>query len=143
MTRQNCVSLPALPLGCLTESRPADDPSEHARDIVARYWDSVPKTSAVKKRKSGVSSSPAPRSAAASKKNKTGGRKSASFNGNGNGNEAIKAEDKVDDEGPDFATTHVDSMDKYMNVRDWEALVESVDTIERSADGELAVFMTM
>ena len=38
---------------------------------------------------------------------------------------------------------HLDSMDKYQDVMDWEALVGSVDAIELGKDGELKVVLTM
>ena len=34
-------------------------------------------------------------------------------------------------------------MDRYEDIQSWEELVESVDTIERGADGTLKVYMTM
>jgi chromobox protein 1 len=48
-----------------------------------------------------------------------------------------------EDEEPDFEQTHVDAMDKYKDVGDWEDLVENVDTIERGSEGDLKVYMTM
>jgi hypothetical protein len=45
--------------------------------------------------------------------------------------------------GDDFVKTHVDSIDKYANVKNWEDLVAEVDTIERGPDDKLLVYMTM
>jgi hypothetical protein len=43
----------------------------------------------------------------------------------------------------DFVKTHVDSIDKYADVKNWEKLVAEIDTIERGSDHKLLVYMTM
>lgn len=39
--------------------------------------------------------------------------------------------------------TYQDDLSKYLDVEDWEDLVQSIDTMERGPDGTLLVFMTM
>lgn len=62
-----------------------------------------------------------------------------------NGKQPAEPEDEVDDDGmgADFVKTHVDSIDKYADVKDWEKVVAEIDTIERGSDNKLLVFMTM
>lgn len=50
--------------------------------------------------------------------------------------------EEIEDEAP-FDESHVDSVEKYKDVPDWESKVTSIDTIERSNDGSLQVYMTM
>lgn len=51
--------------------------------------------------------------------------------------------DEDDDQGPDWQQSHVDSTDKYQDIKDWEDLVQSIDTIEKGSDSKLLVYMTM
>lgn len=44
---------------------------------------------------------------------------------------------------PAFERSHVDSSDKYQDVKEWEEIVQSVDTIEKGSDGRLMVYLTM
>jgi hypothetical protein len=62
-----------------------------------------------------------------------------------NGKQTATPEDEEEEEdmGDDFVKTHVDSIDKYANVKNWEDLVAEVDTIERGPDNKLLVYMTM
>ena len=113
--------------------------SSHAEVIVSKYWDSRPKT-AIKQTNIG-----------------TAKRGRGSFRGgvtrttkNTRTSQAAAGASKrktipIDDEddAPEYEETYVDSMDKYQDVRDWEELVQSVDTIERGADNMLKVYMTM
>lgn len=43
----------------------------------------------------------------------------------------------------DFVKTHIDNIDKYADVKDWEKVVAEIDTIERGSDNKLLVYMTM
>jgi hypothetical protein len=51
--------------------------------------------------------------------------------------------EEVSDEEPGFDQSHVDSVEKYKDVADWENKVLSIDTVERGPDGVLQVYMTM
>ena len=62
---------------------------------------------------------------------------------NGKQNATAEDEEEEDDVGDDFVKTHVDSIDKYANVKNWEDLVAEVNTIERGPDNKLLVYMTM
>lgn len=62
---------------------------------------------------------------------------------NGKQNATSEDEEEEDDVGDDFVKTHVDSIDKYANVKNWEDLVAEVNTIERGPDNKLLVYMTM
>lgn len=42
-----------------------------------------------------------------------------------------------------YEDSHQDDLSKYLDVEDWEELVQSVDTIERGEDDTLLVYMTM
>lgn len=55
--------------------------------------------------------------------------------------EPVEVDDELEEVG--FEQSHVDMMDRYEGFRDWEDLVESVDTIERASDGTLKVYLTM
>ena len=77
------------------------------------------------------------------KRGRPSGAASSSRGGARNGRGGIKRKQEEDDIAEDYEETHVDSMDKYEDVRDWEDLVASVDTIERGKEDQLMVFMTM
>jgi hypothetical protein len=62
---------------------------------------------------------------------------------NGNQNATPEDEEEEEDMGDDFVRTHVDSIDKYEDVKDWEKLVAEINTIERGSDNKLLVYMTM
>ena len=62
---------------------------------------------------------------------------------NGKQNATSEDEEEEDDVGDDFVKTHVDSIDKYANVKNWEDLVAEVNTIERGPNNKLLVYMTM
>lgn len=53
------------------------------------------------------------------------------------------SEDEPEDEEPRYSQTHVDDINKYEDVDDWEPLVESVDTIVNNERGNLLVYLTM
>lgn len=56
---------------------------------------------------------------------------------------AIPVDDDDDAIELSYAETHVDPVDKYMDVDDWEDLVDNVDSMERVADGSLSIYLTM
>ena len=60
-----------------------------------------------------------------------------------NGRAAKDASDDEDDGVPDFNKSHVGSSDKYQDVKDWEEIVQSIDTIEKGSDSKLMVYLTM
>ncbi|EIW68418.1 hypothetical protein TREMEDRAFT_69362 [Tremella mesenterica DSM 1558] len=104
----------------------------HADGIVKAYWETRPKTIEKVKKRSRQSSTPVKMD----KKPRT----SKSANGSSRRKPISVDEDDV---GPDWEETHVDAVDKYEDVRDWEELVSTVDTIERGEGGTLLVYMTM
>ena len=145
---------------------------EHAEDLLKAYWGTKPKADAgpiaKKPRNSRTAASATPAgkaSASQSQGGKRGGRAAASgsttkasagkrgkANGNGHGaTESAKGGRKrkgapveeVSDAEPGFDESHVDSVEKYKDVADWETKVLSIDTIERSNDGVLQIYMTM
>ncbi|RXK42269.1 hypothetical protein M231_00259 [Tremella mesenterica] len=104
----------------------------HADGIVKAYWETRPKTIEKVKKRSRQSSTPV--------KMEKKPRTSKSANGSSRRKPISVDEDDV---GPDWEETHVDAVDKYEDVRDWEELVSTVDTIERGEGGTLLVYMTM
>jgi hypothetical protein len=120
------------------------DPSEHANNLVSEYWAKQPKTElGVKKRgRQSTSAQPAARAAKAPRKADPTSTKAAVGNGMQRA-PTENLEESEDDLGPDFVRTHVDSIDKYLDVKDWEKIVDEIDTIERGPDNQLLVFMTM
>lgn len=116
-----------------------DDPAKgrnHASAIVEKYWGGKSKTGPPKppKRDRASGASASTPTAAAAKKVKS------AMKSNGK----RKVEEEEAQPGPDFDSTHVDSDEKYKDVADWEELVKTVDTIERSGSGqELMVYLTM
>jgi hypothetical protein len=53
------------------------------------------------------------------------------------------SEDEPEEEEPRYSQTHVDDINKYEDIDDWEPLVESVDTIVNNEQGHLLVYLTM
>ena len=107
------------------------------------YWAKTPKPEmGVKKRgRHSTSAQPAPRAAKAPRQSAPAATSRASVR---NGKQPATPDDESEDDlGPDFVTTHVDSVDKYAEIKDWEKLVMEVDTIERGSDNQLLVYMTM
>lgn len=96
----------------------------------------------VKKRgRHSTSAQPAPRAAKAPRQSAAAATSRASVR---NGKQPATPDDESEDDlGPDFVKTHVDSVDKYAEIKDWEKLVMEVDTIERGSDNQLLVYMTM
>ena len=117
--------------------------SEHAKNLVSEYWLKQPKTElGVKKRgRASNSSQPAARAAKAPRQSTNGTRGSARKETRPT--EAADEEEEDDGMGADFVKTHVDSIDKYADIKDWEKLIAEVDTIERGSDNKLLVYMTM
>ncbi|ORY29693.1 hypothetical protein BCR39DRAFT_168420 [Naematelia encephala] len=111
---------------------------EHAQDVVTAYWNTRPKTNSKQTAKRGrPSSTPQPSKSVKTAKTSNGGRR-----GRGSKSARQADDDEFDDDVPEFEATHVDSMDNYEDVRDWEELVKTVDTIEKTSDG-LVVYMTI
>ena len=116
--------------------------SDHAEGLRAAYWAKQPSHPVVQKNKRGRASVASPASAKAEKKpSRTSLAKNTATNGT-NKRKAVPVEDD-DDDVIEYEKLHVDSMDKYQDVIDWEDLVGSIETIQRGDDGELKVFMTM
>ncbi|WOO78381.1 Chromo domain-containing protein 2 [Vanrija pseudolonga] len=111
------------------------DNVEHAEDLVKSYWEKQPKETAGNVRKRGR---PSAADAASSPKPKKGRPESAS-----NANTRADTASVSDDDVTDYHQTHIDSVEKYMDIPDWEDLVKSIDTVERTSDGQLMVFLTM
>jgi hypothetical protein len=110
---------------------------------VSGYWAKQPKTElGVKKRgRQSTSSQPAARASKNPRNSTTTAIRGTSSR---NGKQSAEPEDDEDEDlGPDFVKTHVDSIEKYADVKDWEKLVKEIDTIERGSDNKLLVFMTM
>lgn len=122
----------------IDEGDDSDGPSSHASEVLDKYWEGRPKTAVVTKgkrsRPSGASATGSPSAQPKSKATRTNGSSKR---------KPIKVEDDEQEEEIGFDKTHIDSMDKYEDVSDWETLVESVDTIERGSDGLLKVYLTM
>lgn len=98
------------------------DHSDHAKDIVSAYWSKQPKDAAlgsIRKRKSEPAEPPRRRRPS----------------------KAASRAESVEHEA--FADTHVDAIDKYADVADWDDLVKTVDTIERTGEDRLIVYLTM
>lgn len=116
--------------------------SEHSKNLVSAYWAKTPKTElGVKKRgRPSTSSQSAARAAKAPRQSTTSTTGAAR-----NEKQSAEPEDEDEDDGmgADFVKTHVDSIDKYADVKDWEKVVKEIDTIERGSDNKLLVFMTM
>lgn len=55
------------------------------------------------------------------------------------------ADESTKDNGDDetFQLSHVDPMDAYKDLADWEDKVASIETIERGANNNLVVYMVM
>ncbi|WRT68660.1 uncharacterized protein IL334_005639 [Kwoniella shivajii] len=123
-----------------------EDHVAHANDIVSRYWSGKPKTTIAPPKESkkrgrasaGASSTPVPVS---SQKNKSARTTNGKRKSNSNGNH--KAEEEDEEEVWEFETTHIDSAAKYEDIPDWENTVQSVDTIDRSSENELVIYLTM
>jgi chromobox protein 1 len=117
---------------------------EHANNLVSDYWAKNPKPEmGVKKRgrESTSSQQPAPRAAKAPRQSASATTsRSSGMNGKQSGQPDDESEEDV---GDDFVKTHVDSVDKYADVKDWENLIMEVDTIERGSENQLLVYMTM
>ncbi|ORX38262.1 hypothetical protein BD324DRAFT_345905 [Kockovaella imperatae] len=62
---------------------------------------------------------------------------------NGGRSSQKRKQEEEEDFAEDYEETHVDSMNKYEDVRDWEDLVASVDTIERGREDVLMIYLTM
>ena len=132
-TRTACVSVSSPLSGSCDDSNGS---SSHANEVLKQYWDGRPKPTAVSKgkrrRQSGASATPSSQ------------RKLRVLRANGSTKrKPIKMEDDEEEEEIGFDETHIDSMDKYKDVSNWEKLIESVDTIERGSDGVLKVYLTM
>jgi len=115
---------------------------EHAKNLVSDYWHKQPKPEVgVKKRgRQSTSSQPAARAAKAPRQSATS---SSAAVRSGKKTAPPDEEEEEEDAGDDFVKTHVDSIDKYANIKDWEKCVAEIDTIERGPDNKLLVFMTM
>jgi hypothetical protein len=125
-----------VPLTSLDYAHVTHSHRSHAESIVKKYWESKPKnvarpapTTSKRGRPSTSSQQPAARKAP---------RQS-----NGSSKKSDKRAEEEEEDELDFDTTHVDSMEKYKDIADWEEKVESVDTIDRGSDGVLIVYLTM
>lgn len=43
----------------------------------------------------------------------------------------------------EYETTYTDGIGRYDDVKNWEKVVESIDTVERTSDNSLIVYLTM
>lgn len=98
--------------------------SAHAKDIVAAYWAKQPKNTAGNVRQRKASPPPQP-------KKRGRGRPSAAA-------QRESSEDIIY-----YSETHRDEMGKYHDVQNWEDLVASIDTVERTSEDGLVVYLTM
>lgn len=106
----------------------------HATEKMSGYWESKPKVSIKKNQEQPKRGRPTYSAPTSQKKPRTSCT-------NGANKRSAPADDDEDEQ--ELEVTHVDSMEKYEGVRDWEELVESIDTIERGQGGILLVYMTM
>ena len=120
--------------------------SDHAEEIRKAYWKKEPKTNTTQKgtkRSRPSSSSVTAATPTPTSQRKPKASRVSNVNGSSKGNPVkVDHEEEEEDESL-YVQTHVDAMDKYEDVKSWEDLVESVDTIERGNDGELKVYLTM
>lgn len=125
---------------------------EHAEALVEAYWANKPKTDLTRPSQSRSRAGPSTgkSSQPPAKKARTSGRPARESTSKRNGRGANGADGSDDDEDAEeepnyipFESSHPDSLDKYMDVQDWEELVESVDTVERNEKGDLTAFVTM
>lgn len=100
--------------------------SEHAEDIVKNYWAKQPKDQIGDVRKSKAATPDSTQ------------RKTKRARTSAAARAATPPEDDLQ-----YADTHTDPIGKYEKVRDWEPLVKSIDTVERTSDNKLLVYMTM
>jgi hypothetical protein len=103
------------------------------------YWSKQPKPDLAKEKRGRDSAAPSSSRKAA---------RMGQANGSGAGagasrRKAIPVDDDDDAIELSYAETHVDPVDKYMDVDDWEDLVDNVDSMERVADGSLSIYLTM
>ena len=70
---------------------------------------------------------------------KKAGRKSSQ---NGAAKTQTQAQE-TDEEGGPMPVHKLGSMSQYKNIKDWEALIEKIVTVEKSEDGSIEVFFTM
>jgi hypothetical protein len=112
---------------------------EHAQELLHAYWSKQPKPDLAKAKRGRDSAAP-------SSSRKVARTSKANGAGAGAGASRLKAI-PVDDEDDaielSFAETHVDPVDKYMDIDDWEDLVKNVDSMERVADGSLSIYLSM
>lgn len=48
-----------------------------------------------------------------------------------------------DDAAIEYEQTYTDGIGRYDDVKDWEKVVESIDTVERNSENSLIVYLTM
>ncbi|KAK4687303.1 hypothetical protein P7C73_g2814, partial [Tremellales sp. Uapishka_1] len=123
------------------------EPDEHlhAPEIVNKYMSKIkaaaPPITKKRGRQSASSSAPPPKAKVA--KTRMNGR------GAGAGKRSAPIdvdEEELEDKGDPtvtYETTHVDSMDKYEDVMDWEEVVTEIDSVERGPGDKLNVYMSM
>ena len=111
--------------------------------MITKYWANKPKNAT--KPMAASSSKPGRGAGTTSRRGGNAPRTNGTTRGRRG---AVTEEDEEEEEGPDFGDTHVDSLEKYKDVGDWEELVQSIDTIERTAgdgdnEGMLMIYLTM
>lgn len=115
---------------------------DHATDLVSAYWAKQPKADLGVKKRGRVSAAPEERATKTPRVSASGAKKGRPSQ-NGKHPVEPETEEEEDDDAFEFSESHVDSIEKYKDIQDWEDLVKSVDTIERGSDKKLMVYLTM
>lgn len=113
---------------------------EHATSLVSEYWAQQPKTDLGVKKRGRPSAGQTERATKVPRKSANGATRGRASKGK---QPAEPGREEEEDDTLEFSTTHVDSIEKYQDVKDWEDLVKQVDTVERSSDNKLIVYVTM
>ncbi|EKD02210.1 hypothetical protein A1Q2_03572 [Trichosporon asahii var. asahii CBS 8904] len=114
--------------------------SEHAQELIDAYFAEHPESKAkrddppVKKRgrpsKASSAAAPTPKKPRASRASQAAVRQDS----------PPESEDETNIE---YEQTYTDGIGRYDDVKDWEKVVESIDTVERNSENSLIVYLTM
>lgn len=114
--------------------------SEHAQELIDAYFDEHPESKAkrddppVKKRgrpsKASTAAAPTPKKPRASCASQAAVRQDS----------PPESEDEANIE---YEQTYTDGIGRYDDVKDWEKVVERIDTVERNSENSLIVYLTM
>lgn len=108
----------------------------NAPELLKQYWASAPRREATKKatKTSTTTKRKAPAAAPTSNKRKRGSAAAS---------QAVQEPEETFEEDHEYSKSHVDQSTPYDNETNWEELVKSIETVERTEDGQLMAYMTM